>query len=56
MWPFKRKQKKRLTYKFLCKTCDIFFNKQKPSDNRCPVCGRPAEIYEVYESGSNESD
>ena len=46
---FKRKKKKQLEYKFLCKTCDIFFLEYRPDDNRCPVCGRKAEVYSVQE-------
>ena len=51
-WPWKRT--KNLTYKFLCKTCDVFFTEQRPHKNKCPVCGRPASVYDVYESKREE--
>lgn len=49
MKPFWRRKKDNLVYKFLCKTCDIFFEKDFPYQNQCPVCNRTCELYEVYE-------
>ena len=49
-WPFRRKKNYvRLSYQFLCKTCDIFFYKDNCNQTRCPICGRPAEVYSVKE-------
>ena len=50
-WPFKFKRKELVffQYQFLCKCCDIFFYRYKVDDNRCPICGRRGEIYEVKE-------
>ena len=54
MWPFRKKNKKQLTYQFLCKKCDIFFYRDLPGKNRCPNCNCPGELYEVYEAQSKE--
>ena len=50
-WPFKFKRKELVffQYQFLCKYCDIFFYGYKVDDNRCPICGRRGEVYEVKE-------
>lgn len=50
-WPFKFKHKKKTAfrYQFLCKYCDIFFYTYKISDNRCPMCGKRGEVYNVEE-------
>lgn len=51
-WPFNFKQKKNtiLQYQFLCKTCDIFFYRNKIDDNKCPICNRRGELYSVKEN------
>lgn len=49
MWPFKRKLKKQLKYQFLCSTCDIFFYENSPNKCKCPICGRSAQINDVWE-------
>ena len=46
---FKRKEQNFLEYKFLCKTCDIFFYRINSNKNKCPVCNRSGELYDVYE-------
>ena len=46
---FKRKEFIFLEYKFLCKTCDIFFYRNNPNKNKCPICHEIAEVYDVYE-------
>ena len=51
---FKRKEFIFLEYKFLCKTCDIFFYRNNPNKNKCPICHEIAEIYDVYEVKNNE--
>lgn len=48
---FKRKEQVFLEYKFLCKTCDIFFYRNNPNKNKCPVCNRKSEVYSVREVG-----
>ena len=48
---FKKKKKKNLTFKFLCKNCDIFFYGNK-TIGYCPCCGLMGEIYEVLEKDS----
>lgn len=50
-WLFKFKRKKLVffQYQFLCRHCDIFFYKYKVYDNKCPMCGRRGEVYEVKE-------
>lgn len=53
-WFFKRKEYVFLEYKFLCKTCDIFFYRNSPNKNKCPICGRPAEVYDVQEVGHDK--
>lgn len=43
--PFKKPTYK---YMFLCKRCDILFERishQKHPDNKCPICGVAAETY-----------
>lgn len=51
---FKRKEQVFLEYKFLCKTCDIFFYRNNPNKNKCPNCKQKAEVYNVYEVKNNE--
>ena len=51
---FERKEQVFLEYQFLCRTCDIFFYRNNPNKNRCPICKRESEIYNVREVGNNE--
>lgn len=51
---FKRTEQVFLEYKFLCRTCDIFFYRNNPNKNRCPICKRKSEVYNVREVGNNE--
>lgn len=49
IWPFKKKKPLILSYQFLCRTCDIFFERKDLHKNKCPGCGRVAEIYSIKE-------
>ena len=46
---FKRKEHIFLEFKFFCKTCDIFFYRNRVDRNRCPICKRKCEVYDVRE-------
>ena len=41
---FKRRKNPAYRYIFLCRQCDILFDRIG-FYNKCPVCGRPAEVY-----------
>ncbi len=53
--PFKKPTYK---YVFLCKRCDIFFDRighqQKYPNNKCPICGSSVEVYSAELVGDDE--
>lgn len=46
-FPFKNKKKK--TYTFLCKHCDIFFTTKHDYQSKCPGCGQESQLISVKE-------
>lgn len=44
-WPWKRKQKIKMSYQIYCRNCDIFYYKTKDNDRKCPSCGRDGFIW-----------
>lgn len=42
MFHFLKREK--LIYTYLCRTCDIFYESKKETDNKCPGCGRVGQI------------
>lgn len=45
----KLRPKHRYLYKMLCRHCDLFWERLDETDNKCPGCDRPMEIYEVFD-------
>ena len=43
---FKLFKSPKYKYIFLCKYCDIFFDRIG-FYNKCPICGHPAEVYKA---------
>ena len=44
-----KKESKKLTYKFLCRHCDVFFETKNVNERTCPACHRKMELFEVIE-------
>lgn len=42
------KRKKKMTYTYLCRTCDVFYT-GSDSNKKCPMCNRAGEIVNVKE-------
>jgi len=44
---YKKKNKEKFIYKFLCKNCDIFVYRTKANNRRCPLCYNLMEVYDA---------
>lgn len=52
-WKRKRNKKVKLKYKFLCKHCDVFFERDNACYRKCPACHHEMELYDVIEIKDN---